>query len=273
MTEAVADRPTPRPLPGTGSTRPDAVACPGTLTLPGDPSVVAGALVEWAEAGRVDLRDLPAARPEQPRRPLVRGVGRGDLPAGLPVAPLADSWIGFVVYRIVFGEGERVPDEAEIAASVDAALRLRLTPSAAGRSRRVAVPVTHRTHRTAPSVPTGSTGPTGQRPRCPRDPPDPPDSALGAHGTLRPTAQHPRCPRDPSTHRTASSVPTGPIDPPDSALGAHGTHRPTAQHRRCLPDPPCPRGPRTPSGPGVGRAPSWWTPHLADRPAPVRWPP
>ncbi|MDP9686127.1 cytochrome P450 [Streptomyces griseoviridis] len=148
---------------------------------------MAGALVERAEAGRGDLRDLPAARPEQPRPPLVRGVGRGDLPAGLPVAPLADSWIGFVVYRIVFGEGERVPDEAEIAASVDAALRLRLTPSAAGRSRRVAVPVTHRTHRTAPSVPTGSTGPTGQRPR-------------------RPPA--------PSTHRTASSLPSGPAVPP-----------------------------------------------------------
>ncbi|MGP2439874.1 TetR/AcrR family transcriptional regulator [Streptomyces sp. JW3] len=121
VTEAVADRLAPEPPPDTGSTRADAIASlvslVRTLTLLGDPSVVAGALVERGEAGRTELRDLLAARLEPLRRLLERGRERGELPAALPVAALVDSWLGFVLYRIVFTE--RVPDQDEIAALVD----------------------------------------------------------------------------------------------------------------------------------------------------------
>ncbi|WP_320775912.1 TetR/AcrR family transcriptional regulator [Streptomyces sp. CRN 30] len=121
VTEAVADRLAPEPLPDTGSTRTDAIAYLGglvrTLTLLGDPSVVAGALVEQGEAGRAGLRDLLAARLEPGGRLLDRGVERGELPTGLRTVTVIDSWIGFVLYRVVFAE--RVPDEAEVVALVD----------------------------------------------------------------------------------------------------------------------------------------------------------
>ncbi|WP_320781109.1 TetR/AcrR family transcriptional regulator [Streptomyces sp. CRN 30] len=122
VTEAVADRLAPGPLPDTGSTRTDAIAhldgLVRTLTLLGDPSVVAGALAERGEAGRTDLRDLLAARLRPLRDLLDRGAERGELPPGLPVAALVDSWVGFVLYRIVFTE--QVPAEDEVTALVDA---------------------------------------------------------------------------------------------------------------------------------------------------------
>ncbi|GAA2253534.1 TetR family transcriptional regulator [Streptomyces ruber] len=121
VTEAVADRLAPGPLPDTGNTRADAIAYLSglvhTLTLLGDPSVVAGALVEQGETGRAGLRDLLAARLEPGGRLLDRGRERGDLPADLRTATVIDSWLGFVLYRVVFAE--RVPDEAEIEALVD----------------------------------------------------------------------------------------------------------------------------------------------------------
>ncbi|MDQ1033998.1 AcrR family transcriptional regulator [Streptomyces sp. V3I8] len=121
ITEAVADRLAPEPLPDTGSTRTDALAFLGglvrTLTLLGDPSVVAAALTERGEAGRTDLRDLLAARLTPGTHLLERGITRGELPPGLPVATVIDSWLGFVLYRVVFAE--RAPEDEEIAVLVD----------------------------------------------------------------------------------------------------------------------------------------------------------
>ncbi|MFJ8996202.1 TetR/AcrR family transcriptional regulator [Streptomyces sp. NPDC102279] len=121
VTEAVADRLAPGPLPDTGSTRDDAVRYLGdlvsALTLLGDPSVIAGALVERGEAGRADLRDILTARLSPGTLLLSRGVERGELPRGLDLHTVVDSWVGFVLYRIVFLE--QTPSPRDLTALVD----------------------------------------------------------------------------------------------------------------------------------------------------------
>ncbi|WP_306322015.1 MULTISPECIES: TetR/AcrR family transcriptional regulator [unclassified Streptomyces] len=117
VTEAVAGQLTPGPQPDTGSVREDARAYLAdllrTLTLLGDPSVVAGALVERGEAGRAELRDLLVAWGEPGIALLRRGVDRGELPVGLDAAAVVDSWLGYALYRVVFLQSE--PSEADVA--------------------------------------------------------------------------------------------------------------------------------------------------------------
>ncbi|MFD7295153.1 TetR/AcrR family transcriptional regulator [Streptomyces sp. NPDC059897] len=122
ITEAVTDQLAPGPQPDTGSVRADALAhitdLVRTLTLLGDPSVVAGALVERGEAGRAELRDLLVAWSEPGAVLLRRGIARGELPAGLDVGSVVDSWLGYALYRVVFLES--APTEADLAGLVDA---------------------------------------------------------------------------------------------------------------------------------------------------------
>ncbi|MFZ3554347.1 TetR/AcrR family transcriptional regulator [Streptomyces sp. BH055] len=122
ITEAVTDQLAPGPQPDTGSVREDARAHVAdlvhTLTLLGDPSVVAGALVERGEAGRAELRDLLVAWSEPGAVLLRRGIERGELPAGLDVGAVIDSWLGYALYRVVFLES--APTEADLAGLVDA---------------------------------------------------------------------------------------------------------------------------------------------------------
>lgn len=122
ITEAVTDQLAPGPQPDTGSVREDARAhvtdLVRTLTLLGDPSVVAGALVERGEAGRAELRDLLVAWSEPGVALLRRGIERGELPAGLDAGAVIDSWLGYALYRVVFLES--APTEADLAGLVDA---------------------------------------------------------------------------------------------------------------------------------------------------------
>ncbi|MGY0489262.1 TetR/AcrR family transcriptional regulator [Streptomyces sp. WG-D5] len=122
VTEAVADQLTPGPQPDTGSVREDALAYVAdlvrTLTLLGDPSVVAGALVERGEAGRAELRDLLVAWSEPGAALLRRGVERGELPADLDAPAVIDGWLGYGLYRVVFLESE--PTAADVSGLVDA---------------------------------------------------------------------------------------------------------------------------------------------------------
>ncbi|MGW2343926.1 TetR/AcrR family transcriptional regulator [Streptomyces sp. NPDC001661] len=122
ITEAVTDQLAPGPQPDTGSVREDARAHVAdlvrTLTLLGDPSVVAGALVERGEAGRAELRDLLVAWSEPGAALLRRGIERGELPTGLDAAAVIDSWLGYALYRVVFLES--APTEADLAGLVDA---------------------------------------------------------------------------------------------------------------------------------------------------------
>ncbi|MFI5661196.1 TetR/AcrR family transcriptional regulator [Streptomyces sp. NPDC051684] len=122
ITEAVTDQLTPGPQPDTGSVREDARAhvtdLVRALTLLGDPSVVAGALVERGEAGRAELRDLLVAWSEPGAVLLRRGIARGELPTGLDVEAVIDSWLGYALYRVVFLES--APGEADLAGLVDA---------------------------------------------------------------------------------------------------------------------------------------------------------
>ncbi|MDQ0383165.1 TetR/AcrR family transcriptional regulator [Amycolatopsis thermophila] len=121
VTEAVADQLAPPPLPDTGSVREDAVeylhGLVSTLTQLGDPSVVAGALTERGEPGRAALRDILRDRFQPGAELLRRGIERGELPAGLPVSAVVESWSGFVLYRIVFRE--RTPRDDELRALVE----------------------------------------------------------------------------------------------------------------------------------------------------------
>ncbi|WP_030377351.1 MULTISPECIES: TetR/AcrR family transcriptional regulator [unclassified Streptomyces] len=115
VTEAVADQLGPGPLPDTGSVREDVLTqladLVAALTLLGDPSVVAAALTERGEPGRADLRDVVAARSEPGALLLRRGIERGELPADLPIETVVDSWLGFILYRIVFMQREPTPTE------------------------------------------------------------------------------------------------------------------------------------------------------------------
>ncbi|KAA9155300.1 TetR/AcrR family transcriptional regulator [Amycolatopsis acidicola] len=110
VTEAVADRLAPPPVPDTGSVGEDALeylrGLVRTLTLLGDPTVVAGALAERGEDGRMALRDILRDRFEPGTQLLRRGVERGELPADLPVAAIVESWAGYALYRIVFLQEE-----------------------------------------------------------------------------------------------------------------------------------------------------------------------
>ncbi|MFJ9083047.1 TetR/AcrR family transcriptional regulator [Streptomyces sp. NPDC102384] len=122
ITEAVTDQLAPGPQPDTGSVREDARAhvtdLVRTLTLLGDPSIVAGALVERGEAGRAELRDLLKAWSEPGAALLRRGIARGELPAGLDAGAVIDSWLGYALYRVVFLQS--APTEADLAGLVDA---------------------------------------------------------------------------------------------------------------------------------------------------------
>ncbi len=125
ITEAVADRLAPSSAPDTGDVVEDALAHVSellhTLTLLGDPTVVAGALAERGEAGRRDLDAILRARQEPGDALLRRGIERGELPADLPVALILESWTGYVLYRVVFEQS--VPAEAELRELVTHLLR------------------------------------------------------------------------------------------------------------------------------------------------------
>ncbi|MFE9725536.1 TetR/AcrR family transcriptional regulator [Streptomyces sp. NPDC005794] len=106
ITEAVADRLAPGPAPDTGDVREDALlwlrGLVRTLTLLGDPSVVTGALTERGEPGRAELRDLLQAHAGPAAQLLRAGAARGQLPPGVPLDAVVDSWVGYLVYRTVF---------------------------------------------------------------------------------------------------------------------------------------------------------------------------
>ncbi|MEV4346827.1 TetR/AcrR family transcriptional regulator C-terminal ligand-binding domain-containing protein [Actinoplanes sp. NPDC049596] len=74
----------------------------GTLTLYGDASVVAGAMSSRGEAGLADLRDILHPWLECLVTILDRGVATGKLPRDFPVHLTAQSWLGYIVHRVVF---------------------------------------------------------------------------------------------------------------------------------------------------------------------------
>ncbi|MBL7255631.1 TetR/AcrR family transcriptional regulator [Paractinoplanes lichenicola] len=105
VTDAVRGKLAPAELPDTGSLEGDLLAqleaLLGALTRYGDASVVAGAMSSRGEAGRADLRDI--------LHPWFEGLvtileRRGD--PSLPVTLIAQSWVGYVVYRVVFLQEE-----------------------------------------------------------------------------------------------------------------------------------------------------------------------
>ncbi|MCF1592603.1 TetR/AcrR family transcriptional regulator [Streptomyces muensis] len=115
--EAIADRLTVRPAPDTGSVRDDALTLlldlVQTLTLIGNPRVMAGLLVELGESGRAQLRDFLSERLEPAAVLLRRGIDRGELPADLKVRAVVDSWAGYVLYLVMFQE--RKPARRDLA--------------------------------------------------------------------------------------------------------------------------------------------------------------
>ncbi|MFW0793967.1 TetR/AcrR family transcriptional regulator [Gordonia sp. CPCC 205515] len=121
ITDAFAEDLSAPPVPDTGSVRDDALAylreLVHTLTLLGDPSVVAGALAERGEAGQIELRDIVASRADGGEELLQRGIDRGELATGLAVSTIVESWGGFLLYRIVFAQN--VPGDDELAGLVD----------------------------------------------------------------------------------------------------------------------------------------------------------
>ncbi|GAB92412.1 TetR/AcrR family transcriptional regulator [Gordonia rhizosphera] len=109
------------PTPDTGSVPHDALdhlrELVHTLTLLGDPSVVAGALAERGEAGQTELRELLAVRADAGMELLQRGIARGELPRTLPVRTVVDQWAGYLLYRIVFVQ--EVPTDDDLRVLVD----------------------------------------------------------------------------------------------------------------------------------------------------------
>ncbi|MEV6343253.1 TetR/AcrR family transcriptional regulator [Actinoplanes sp. NPDC051851] len=114
ITDAVRESLAPVAVPGTGDAVGDArahlAALLGTLTRYGDASVVAGAMSSRGEAGRADLRDILAPWLDG----LVAILGRAPLPPEFPVVLTAQSWIGYVVYRVVFLQEVITPDDLRI---------------------------------------------------------------------------------------------------------------------------------------------------------------
>jgi AcrR family transcriptional regulator len=106
ITDAVADDLAPAPVPDTGSLVDDALGYLGgmvhTLTLLGDPSVVAGALAERGEAGQAELAEILRAYVAPGEELLHRAIRREELPGDLPVPTVIESWAGYLLYRIVF---------------------------------------------------------------------------------------------------------------------------------------------------------------------------
>lgn len=121
ITDAFADELAEPPTPDTGELRADVLAylreIVETLTLLGDPSVVASALAERGQEGEAGLRDILRARRAPGLRMLQRWVVAGVLPESLPVDVVVDGWAGFLLYRIVFGR--QVPGDGELGQLVD----------------------------------------------------------------------------------------------------------------------------------------------------------
>ncbi|WP_419224459.1 TetR/AcrR family transcriptional regulator [Gordonia sp. CPCC 206044] len=116
ITDAYRAELTAPEAPDTGSVTEDAFvhlrALVETLTLLGDPSVVAAALAERGEEGERELRDILRARAAPGIALLRRGMERGELSTTVPVETVVDSWTGYLLYRIVF---ERIiPSEDEL---------------------------------------------------------------------------------------------------------------------------------------------------------------
>ncbi len=97
VTDAVRGSLAPTAVPDTGSMAGDALAwlegLLGTLTKYGDASVVAAAMSSRGEAGLADLRDI--------LHPWFEGIRAttGD-------AVTAHTWLGYLVYRVVFLQEE-----------------------------------------------------------------------------------------------------------------------------------------------------------------------
>lgn len=125
ITDAVRGGLAPGATPDTGSVAGDAeaqlTALMAVLLRYGDASVVAAAMSSRGEAGRADLRDILHPWAEGLAGILERAVERGEVSAGFPVMLIAQAWLGFVVYRVVFLQQEVTP--ADLTALVRQALR------------------------------------------------------------------------------------------------------------------------------------------------------
>ncbi|MBM2615796.1 TetR/AcrR family transcriptional regulator [Actinoplanes sp. LDG1-06] len=105
VTDAVRAKLAPTAVPDTGSLADDLhtqlEALLGTLTRYGDASVVAGAMSSRGEAGRADLRDI--------LHPWLEGlvtILERHRSADFPAELTAQSWVGYVLYRVVFLQEE-----------------------------------------------------------------------------------------------------------------------------------------------------------------------